>query len=86
MPHARLRAERRRRHWSQARVGRTLRVDPSAVSLWESCQRRPRPATAAILADLFGVPADVLLAPYNEQDDARKPTSAASHLGDSNGG
>ncbi len=61
MHHTRLREERHKRGLSQRRLARILHVDHSSVSHYESGFSRPRPATAAALADIFGVPADELL-------------------------
>lgn len=61
----RLREERRRRRMSQARLARILHVDQSSVSHWETGFAEPRPAKAADLEVIFGIPADDLLAAAN---------------------
>lgn len=68
MPYTRLRRERQRRGWSQVRLARTLRVDNSTVSYWESGYCLPRRRTADDLETIFGLPADELLAPDDDAD------------------
>lgn len=45
---------RLQRGWSQAELGELAGVDPSAISLLESGDRRPMLATATALADALG--------------------------------
>lgn len=73
----RLRTERQRRGWSQARLARTLHIDHSSVSHYETGFSRPRRATAAALADIFGIPAEELLA-MNDKAAASLKTAASN--------
>ncbi len=73
--YSRLREERKKRRMSQRRLARILHVDQSSVSHWETRFSEPRPAKAAALADIFGVPADELL---SAAADLTKPTAAGA--------
>lgn len=79
--HTRLREERRARGWTQARLARTLHVSHTSVSHYEVGFSRPRPATAAALSDIFGVPADELL---SVAADLTKPTATGASQGGTN--
>lgn len=75
MHQTRLREERKKCGMSQSRLARILHVDQSSVSHWETAFSQPRPAKAAAMADIFGVPADELLSAT--ADDTTAPTAAA---------
>lgn len=75
--HTRLREERRRRGWTQARLARTLHVSHTSVSHYEVGFSRPRPATADALEDIFGIPAGDLLSAAADSS-PKKPAAAGA--------
>jgi transcriptional regulator with XRE-family HTH domain len=66
-----LRAIRYERGLTQRKVAADLDVTQAAIYQWENkIVERPRPALAKRLADYFGVPIEVLLAPAPEMKTA----------------
>lgn len=47
--------------WTQAQVAEHLGVQPSAVTMWETGERKPNIVTLKKLAQLFGCTTDDLL-------------------------
>lgn len=47
--------------WTQAQVAEHLGVQPSAVTMWETGERKPNIVTLKKLAQLFGCTTDELL-------------------------
>ncbi len=58
---ARIAALRRDAGWSQAELGRRLRVSASAVGMYEQGRREPSADTLVTLSRVFGVTTDYLL-------------------------
>ena len=69
---ARIAALRRDAGWSQAELGRRLRVSASAVGMYEQGRREPSLQSAVELSRAFGVSVDYLLTgvPLTESDSA----------------
>lgn len=62
-----IRQARRRAGLGFRACARTLNVDPSTLSSWETGRRRPNAPNIMALADLFGVnPRDLLMCPSYE--------------------
>ncbi len=78
MPIARLREERKKRRLSQARLARILHVHQTTVSHYETCFSQPRPASAAALEGIFGIPADELLSAAADPHQSSRPPLGAS--------
>ena len=70
--HKKLRALREERGMEQKDVARALGVNPSAVTRWESGEKRPELNNLVRLADLFGVSVDYILG----RTEVRKPAEA----------
>jgi transcriptional regulator with XRE-family HTH domain len=66
----RLRHERHARNWSTARLAEVIGCDRSLISLWELGHRTPTGVRKRALENVFGLPLDVLLSPYNESGPA----------------
>ena len=58
---ARIAALRRDAGWSQAELGKRLRVSASAVGMYEQGRREPSADTLVALSEIFGVTTDYLL-------------------------
>ena len=58
---ARIAALRRDAGWSQAELGKRLRVSASAVGMYEQGRREPALDMVVTIAELFGVTTDYLL-------------------------
>ena len=67
-----LREHRLKVGWTQAQVAEQLGVQPSAVTMWETGERKPNIIVLKRLADLFGCTTDELLKDIdvkNEKED-----------------
>jgi transcriptional regulator with XRE-family HTH domain len=58
---ARIAALRRDAGWSQAELGKRLRVSASAVGMYEQGRREPSADTLVALSEIFGVTTDYIL-------------------------
>ena len=58
---ARIAALRRDAGWSQAELGKRLKVSASAVGMYEQGRREPSADTLVALSEIFGVTTDYIL-------------------------